>query len=584
MRSSFIRCCLLTVATIWQLFAFAQQKNKEILDIEDVAALVRRDPFHASDTAHLNFIADSTAKENNLEKTEYTRLFVFIRKGELKGSATKSYYEIAAPVFTAYKTPGARAYFKFYYGESLFNSKEFSQAMELMLEAVSEFESIGYEKIPVLDIPLYLLSTHYYVFNNYRKAIEFGTLANKYRSKILTGIQNTVGMAYQKLTQYDSAIISFQQMMAIAQEKNSDVWYAIASGNLGRTYCLKGNFEDGIPLLRNDVRLGKKGAPVNSGLSSVYIAEAFINQKIPDSALYYLTLAKDIVDEAGLWGNNQFYIHRFCYYYYEQMANYYKLVGNYTQAYIYLDTAKLNKDRYDRQFDWQFVTSVEKRITGLKYQQSIDLLAVQRKNEQLKNIILFVMLGGVLIIATLLLYGQKLKRQRERQLAAEKEANLLLKKENAEQQLENAKHQLNELLLKFQERTSLKDNPEASLQQVAGENDALTKGQSEKVLQQLAGASLLTNQDWQLFQQRFEKVYEGFFVNLSREVPGITPAEERMLALLKLKVSNRHMAQMLGISPESVSTAKYRLRKKLQVHNQEHLLEQPDDQNPSSLA
>jgi DNA-binding CsgD family transcriptional regulator len=548
--------------------ALAQVKSRRISRIENINYLIRKIKLSASDTARLDAIADSIAAGGDSEKTEYAHLFAFIRKAELYGDSINTLYTQWAPVFRTYKTPGAKALFKFYYGESYFNVKELSTGMQLMLEAASEFENLGYENIPTVDIALYILSNHYYTFKNYRKSIDYGELAIKYLSPVLTGIQNTLGMAYQHVGIYDSAALRFKQMMKAAQEKNSAVWYSIASGNLGRTYCLKGDLKEGIPLLIRDIQIGRSHEPINSALSAAYIAEAYINQKNADSALHYIKLARQVVTEKNLWDSDLFYVNRFCYYYYVQLANYNKLTGNYKQAFIYSDTATANKERYEERFNRQFLASAEKKIQRLQYQQSINLLTAEKKNQELQKLILFILLAAVVIIGFLFQYWQKIKKRKEKQIMLEREANLLLKKENAEQQLENARQQLQELLNQFKEKNVLNDNLKVSLEKVSKDKNE----QATQILTELSNASLLTNDDWQLFRQRFEKVYPGFFSTLVREVPEITPAEERMLALLKLRVSYRQMAYMLGISPQSVRTAKYRLRKKLEACNQVELL------------
>jgi tetratricopeptide (TPR) repeat protein len=546
--------------------ALAQVKSRRVSDIEQINFLIRN--IYAADTVKLNAIADSIAAEGDREKTEYARLFAFVRKGARYGDSINNVFTQWAPVFTTYQTPGAKALFKFYYGESFYNVKELSTGMEIMLEAASEFENLGYENIPCVDIPFYLLSNHYYDFKNYRKCIDYGELAIKYLSPVVTGIHNTLGMAYQHLGKYDSAALRFKQMMQLAKQKKSTVWYSIASGNLGRTYCLKGDLAQGIPLLARDIEMGRSRSTINSALSAAYIAEAYINQKNADSALHYINLAREIVIEKNLWDSDLFYVNRFCYYYYVQLANYYKLTGNYKQAVIYSDTATLNKDKYEERFNRQFLTSAERKIQRLRYQQSIDLLTAEKRNQELQKLTLFIVLTAVVIIGFLFQRGQIIKKRKEKQIMLEREANLLLKKEKAEQQLENARQQLQELLHQFKEKNELNDNVRAGLEKASKDHNE----QATQILTDLSNASLLTNQDWQLFRQRFEKVYPGFFSSLAREIPDITPAEERMLALLKLKVSYRQMAFMLGISPQSVRTAKYRLRKKLEACNQSGFL------------
>lgn len=82
---------------------------------------------------------------------------------------------------------------------------------------------------------------------------------------------------------------------------------------------------------------------------------------------------------------------------------------------------------------------------------------------------------------------------------------------------------------------------------------------------------ILTDDDWIEFKTIFDKVHSGFFYQLKSAFPDLTPAEIRLSALLKLRLSTREIAALLAISPESVSKTRYRLRKKLQLPAEEDL-------------
>jgi DNA-binding CsgD family transcriptional regulator len=84
---------------------------------------------------------------------------------------------------------------------------------------------------------------------------------------------------------------------------------------------------------------------------------------------------------------------------------------------------------------------------------------------------------------------------------------------------------------------------------------------------------LLTNEDWGEFRRRFERMHPGFFWQLKSQFTDLILAEERLLALSKLRLDTRQMSRMLGIAPNSIRTTKYRLRKKIGVNGTSPLLE-----------
>jgi hypothetical protein len=92
-------------------------------------------------------------------------------------------------------------------------------------------------------------------------------------------------------------------------------------------------------------------------------------------------------------------------------------------------------------------------------------------------------------------------------------------------------------------------------------------------LDQLNQATILTEEQWRSFRQKFENVHSNFFNRLQEQIPTATEAEKRFIALTKLDMTNNEIASMLGISPESVSKTRYRLRKKMGEEDLERLVE-----------
>jgi len=75
--------------------------------------------------------------------------------------------------------------------------------------------------------------------------------------------------------------------------------------------------------------------------------------------------------------------------------------------------------------------------------------------------------------------------------------------------------------------------------------------------------SLHSEDDWELFKHYFEEINKNFFKRLKQINPKITPAEQRLAALVKLRFNIKETAELLNISPDSVKTARSQLRKKM---------------------
>ncbi|MGZ2368187.1 tetratricopeptide repeat protein [Ancylomarina sp. YFZ004] len=87
----------------------------------------------------------------------------------------------------------------------------------------------------------------------------------------------------------------------------------------------------------------------------------------------------------------------------------------------------------------------------------------------------------------------------------------------------------------------------------------------------LLNSNLATDDEWASFLKTFNKVLPGFFYNMRIKYPKLTQNEERIFALLKLNLSTQDMSQILAVSKASVNTARYRLRKKLGLSQDEKL-------------
>ena len=71
-----------------------------------------------------------------------------------------------------------------------------------------------------------------------------------------------------------------------------------------------------------------------------------------------------------------------------------------------------------------------------------------------------------------------------------------------------------------------------------------------------------------VFDVHFEKVHENFFNQLKEIDPGITKRELRLCAFVKMNLTNKEIAPLLNISIRGVETARYRIRKKLNINDE----------------
>ncbi|GAB2767067.1 triple tyrosine motif-containing protein [Rhabdobacter roseus] len=182
---------------------------------------------------------------------------------------------------------------------------------------------------------------------------------------------------------------------------------------------------------------------------------------------------------------------------------------------------------------------------------------------------------GVLCILGFLYYQEKRIKKQKQHLLLEQEEKL------RQQQLINEKR-----IMEIQNKALLSEVNSKSQQlsniaiNVVRKNEILEEIRSELVqvkeelghqLPNIHYQKLLTSiernvsgkEDWKLFEDNFNEVHEEFFKRLKAICPAVTPTELRLAAGLRMNLSSKEIAPILGISVRGVEIKRYRLRKKL---------------------
>jgi ligand-binding sensor domain-containing protein len=203
----------------------------------------------------------------------------------------------------------------------------------------------------------------------------------------------------------------------------------------------------------------------------------------------------------------------------------------------------------------------------------------------------------VLIIALLLsgLYGayrfkiRAMKRQREilaelvrqRTIEIEEKNKLLLQTEMENSKLLNKqlndeltaqRKELTNYTLLIIQKNRLLDELKKKLKE-AIRHPASSNLRDFKNLLQLVNYSFSPDKEWTEFYVNFNRVHEGFLNTLKSRFPELTNHDLRLCALYKISIPTRDIAEVMGISQNSVKMARYRLRKKLGLAPEEDITE-----------
>lgn len=71
--------------------------------------------------------------------------------------------------------------------------------------------------------------------------------------------------------------------------------------------------------------------------------------------------------------------------------------------------------------------------------------------------------------------------------------------------------------------------------------------------------------EWQVFETNFNEVHEDFFKAILNDYPGLSSKDLKLCSYLKMNLSSKEIAPLMGISVRGVEVHRYRLRKKMKL-------------------
>lgn len=466
--------------------------------------------------------------------------------------------------------PEYAALIMFDLGNNYFGKKHnYTLAFENYINTYNLVKKFSVAQFPDKKNILVYLASRYYNFGELEKARELllmaDTLPGSWVRVTNYNNKNTLGLICRNEEKYDSAISYFQRTYELAANDSDEVWSAIALGNIGITYYLAGDYEKAIPLLKKDVAgcleygVGAYDNAVNSLLilSEIYLNKGALKETAGNIGVIYkyLDSTRDKMKHQASF--------------YPVLSEYYYQKGDVRKAYVMKDSAMIYKDSLAERDNIYKLAKVEYRKEIEKHHADIKRLNAEKKYIEFVRNGLVVGVILLFIIALLVVNRQRLKY-------ILKQNKLLSEKKLTQQELTNASKQLESYTQRLQEKNAL---IEKSADEIERLQSTLSQTQQEQVnndvLQQLYASTILTDEEWEEFKLLFEQVHRGFLQRLRDKMPGLSPADTRFLVLSKLKLTNKEMAGILGVQPDTIRSYKHRLKKKYDL---------PDDDNISDFV
>jgi tetratricopeptide (TPR) repeat protein len=467
-------------------------------------------------------------------------------------------------VAQAYGQKEQWATFTHHMGYYYFFRKAYSTALMHMLRANETFREVGYDRVFYGAKNLSQLAFVYYHLGNYERAITYLMIAKALPVKIPATrifVFNTLGQSYEKMLRSDSAMHYYILANQAATEQANKSQVGISSGNMGALFLERKEYAKAKALynIYYSSAIGEK-LWMEAAEALTALAEIAVEEKKSAEAIAFLTRAQQLVDSNTLNHSQDVEDFPRILYLYTVYGNAYKSLGALQKALDYKELATAIKDSLERRAMLAGMNTVQQQLDAEQRIHEMKLMEQEKKSASLKRNLLLVVIVLLLIISVLVYSRLLLKNKRDKQLHQKKQDLLQSEKLRALAELSHAESLLNNYTESLRQKTALLSSFERELEDIRSDKELPT---NEKIdsLSQLIKASILTPDDWNAFRELFEKVHHGFFDKLKERHPSITPAEVRLLALTKLKLSTAEMAGMLGVSPETIKKTRQRIRK-----------------------
>ncbi len=265
---------------------------------------------------------------------------------------------------------------------------------------------------------------------------------------------------------------------------------------------------------------------------------------------------------------------------------------DYRSALIYFEQFELLKDSIFSQTKGHQIAALEKEREVRDREQQLNMrkreIQILRQEAKINQLVLIFLIIVVVLLGLfgyivyqyqrikikknheLLQSSQRLFESKEKLAQVELE-NIKLKEKDLKHELELRNKELTSYAVNFIQKNELFEELEQKLQNLKSTVTNPDIARELNVLLQQVNKKLSIDRDWEDFKLTFENVHQNFFSNLLKLYPDLSPAELKLCALIRLNMGTKEIASLLGISADSTKTARYRLRKKLNLNADQSL-------------
>ena len=432
--------------------------------------------------------------------------------------------------------------------------KDQLKALELYKERADDplFEADSYTTLGEIEMKLENFEQSLIYFNQALKVYrEFEDLLWECEALIFIG-ENLI-----YLDQPEKALEHFLLAIQIANENHFQLKEARAYNLLGNAYMELAQYPKGLQSLTKSLEIFNQMQNPTE-IHSTYVSLGLIYNKMeqPKLAISYLDKAITISDSLKTTPQaSKAYFAR--HQSFRQLKDHYRALEDF-EVYNKLNDSIFSTKKSQQIEEMRAIFELEKKEQQIA-QQETELVLYEQKEKvsRLQKWLLSSGLGLSVLVFGLGFYGlrQKIKRNK-------------LEKEKIDAELAFKKKELTTHALHLAKKNETLENLKLKAKELK------EKEKGGLGYQQLISAinfDLKDDNNWENFARYFEEVHKDFNLDIIKKYPEVTPSELRLMALLKMNLSSKEIANILNISNAGVKKARNRLRKKLNIAPEDSL-------------
>ena len=538
--------------------------------------------------------------DNPSDNEQYATWALLMTQAQYKNQIEQSdsLINIAYSYFTKHDNAQRKALALYYKGILRHESHHAEDALSFYLEAATEIEKTNDYQLGFLinsEIGLMYLyrKLNDYAMEYFEKAHHNAELSDNQTYIAFSFIY--IARAFSQKKQYNKAIEYYEKAIKIGQVNNYPTILASAMNETSFLFLKTGENKKALQYAKDCIKIKKTDQRIFS------LGDTYRYLKMYDSAYFYLNqacLSPNIHTARSAY--------QALYYISQEEKDYKKAVEYSNKLWFYQDSIG-KTDRNKALIEMQEKYDQQKIINENNLSQI-------KKDRIIRNVLIALIILSFIIAITNYLYQRKIVSQKQEILEKEEKIRYFTMKIHENETLINRnKMRIEELTIQMEGSQEIKEqwkeqnkirqeiqqqnemlklennklqnhisNYAQSLKEKSKELEAMEHLSEEnqylhkreaflcnqlikqtELFNKLKTTKYIDNKLWQEIKEKIDLLFDNYTKRLCHQIPSLTDGDIQICCLIKLRFSNGDIANMLAISPTSVSKRKLRLKERI---------------------